>query len=172
MTDTVRGLQTCRPPAGTPLSSPGRGAAAPGLAGRALQGSAATPWFPPTPPLRSESAFRPGPGASLGTQTGAGSCCVMIRFCNICSPARNPLRVPLKPSKASRGLPGSRTTWLTRPCPAFARVQPPRRAPPCTCSRSWPECSCPRPDHPSLGLCALVSLGYLHPTCLPTVVGG
>lgn len=47
MTDTVLGLQTWRPLAGSPVSTPGRGAAAPGLVGRALQGSAATPWCPP-----------------------------------------------------------------------------------------------------------------------------
>ena len=167
MTDAALGLQTCRPPSRSPVSTPGRGAAAPELAGRVLPGSA--PRGAPAPLPLSD----PGPGASPGgTQTGAGPCCVISRFCNICSPAWNPLRVPSKPSKASRGLPGARTTWMTRPCPAFARVQPPRRASPRTCSRSWPGGSFPRPDHPSLGLCALASLGCPRPTLLRAAVGG
>lgn len=57
MTDTVLGLQTCRAPAGTPVSTLGRGAAAPGLAGRVLQGSAATPWCPP-PRIRLQTGPR------------------------------------------------------------------------------------------------------------------
>lgn len=149
------------------LSAPGAEGRRSGAAGQGAPGLRCLALVPP--PL---TAFRPGPGASLGgTQTGPGSCCVMTCSCSLCSPAWHPLRVPAKPSIASRALPGSWTTWLTRPCPACTRVQPPCCAPPCTCSRSWPECSLPRPDHPSLGLCALASLGYLRPTCLPTTVG-
>lgn len=48
--------QTHRPPSGPPVSTPGRGAAAPELAGRVLPGSAPTPWCP-----RPAPAFRPGP---------------------------------------------------------------------------------------------------------------
>lgn len=47
--------QTRRPPSGPPVSTPGRGAAAPELASRVLPGSAPTPWCP-----RPAPAFRPG----------------------------------------------------------------------------------------------------------------
>lgn len=56
MTDAALGLQTCRPPSRSPVSTPGRGAAAPELAGRVLPGSAPTPWCPCPAP-----ALRPGP---------------------------------------------------------------------------------------------------------------